>query len=80
MTLIREAVGEDAVINGCGAPIHAIWGYADSLRIGADTTFGDLLPAFIASAARSLFSASAAFRSSSFFFWMSRLSSSRPSA
>jgi len=50
---IREAIGEEAVINACGAPVHAVLGYADSLRVGADTTFGDLYPAFIASAARS---------------------------
>ena len=54
MTLIREAIGERAVINGCGAPIHAMWGYVDSLRVGADTTFGELIPSFIAAAARNL--------------------------
>ena len=26
MTLIREAIGERAVINGCGAPVHSMWG------------------------------------------------------
>lgn len=50
---IRNVIGENVIINACGAPVHAVLGYADSLRIGADTTFGDLYPAFIASAARS---------------------------
>ena len=50
---IREVLGPEVIINACGAPIHAVLGYADSLRIGADTTFGDLYPSFIASAARS---------------------------
>ncbi len=53
MAMIREAVGAEVIINACGAPVRSILGYADSLRIGADTTFGDLYPAFIASAARS---------------------------
>ena len=53
LAAIREAIGPEAFINACGAPVHAVLGYADSLRIGADTTFGDLYPAFIASAARS---------------------------
>ena len=54
LSQIRDAIGADATLNGCGAPVHAMLGYADSLRIGADTTFGDLYPSFLASAARSL--------------------------
>ena len=50
---IREVIGQEVFINACGAPVHAVLGYADSLRVGADTTFGELFPAFIASAARS---------------------------
>lgn len=53
LAAIREVLGSEAIINACGAPVHAVLGYADSLRIGADTTFGDLYPSFIASAARS---------------------------
>ena len=53
LSKIRAALGSAAVINGCGAPVHASLGYIDSLRIGSDTTFGQLYPAFIASAARS---------------------------
>ena len=53
LAAIRQAIGQESFINACGAPAHAILGYADSLRIGADTTFGELYPSFIASAARS---------------------------
>ena len=54
LSLIREVMNENTILNACGAPVHAILGQADSLRVGADTTFGALLPAFIASAARNL--------------------------
>lgn len=53
LSQIRDAIGEEAWINACGAPVHPVLGYADSLRIGSDTTFGELYPSFIASAARS---------------------------
>ncbi|MBN2358944.1 MAG: alpha-galactosidase, partial [Deltaproteobacteria bacterium] len=51
---MREAVGPDAVINACGAPLLPVVGIADSLRIGADTFINDLSWQFIAFAARDL--------------------------
>lgn len=51
---IRATVGDDAVINACGAPTLPMIGLADSLRIGADTTFGELQWPFVAFAARNL--------------------------
>ncbi len=56
MARIREAVGDDAVINACGSPTLPVLGIADSLRIGPDTAFEgfDLSWALVASAARNL--------------------------
>ncbi len=36
MTLIREAVGEDVVVAGCGSPLWASVGLIDTVRIGRD--------------------------------------------
>ena len=36
MTLIREAVGEDVIVSGCGCPLWASVGLVDAVRIGRD--------------------------------------------
>ncbi|MDD5704791.1 MAG: hypothetical protein PHR35_02620 [Kiritimatiellae bacterium] len=50
--LFREAVGPDALVNACGAPLRGIIGMADSARIGGDmvgnwTTMRQLLPGLL---------------------------------
>jgi hypothetical protein len=56
MLAIREAIGPDAVINACGAPVLQMIGVADSLRIGPDTAFSGfaLTWTLVAAAARNL--------------------------
>ncbi len=39
LAALRDAVGPDAVIEACGAPILPVIGRADVLRFGADTAF-----------------------------------------
>jgi alpha-galactosidase len=39
LSRIREAMGPDAVLNACGAPVATVLGLADSLRVGADTAY-----------------------------------------
>ena len=39
---LREAMGEGATLNACGAPVFPLLGHADSLRIGSDTAFAGL--------------------------------------
>lgn len=55
LATLRAAMGDDAVLNGCGAPIFPLVGVADSLRIGTDTAYAavDLAWADVAFAARS---------------------------
>ncbi len=36
LALIRDEIGEDAVLSGCGAPLWASIGYTDAIRIGRD--------------------------------------------
>lgn len=36
MTLIREAVGDDVIVSGCGCPLWASVGLVDAVRIGRD--------------------------------------------
>lgn len=36
LALIRETIGEDAVLQGCGAPMFPSVGYVDTMRVGAD--------------------------------------------
>jgi alpha-galactosidase len=36
MTLIRDAVGEDVIVSGCGCPLWASVGLVDAVRIGRD--------------------------------------------
>lgn len=45
MEAIREAVGKDVTILGCGAPLGSMLGLIDANRIGADVS-GDWLPKF----------------------------------
>ncbi len=42
LSTLREAMGEEAVFNACGAPIFPVLGLADSLRVGSDTAFAPL--------------------------------------
>ena len=36
LALIRDTIGEDAVLQGCGAPMFPSVGYVDTMRVGAD--------------------------------------------
>jgi len=36
MALIRDSIGEDALLQGCGAPMFPSVGYVDTMRVGAD--------------------------------------------
>ena len=36
MTLIRESIGEDVIVSGCGCPLWASVGLVDAVRIGRD--------------------------------------------
>jgi alpha-galactosidase len=36
MTLIRDAIGEDVILSGCGCPLWASVGLVDAVRIGRD--------------------------------------------
>lgn len=55
LATLRTAMGDDAILNGCGAPIFPLVGLADSLRIGTDTAYAavDLAWPDVAAAARS---------------------------
>ncbi len=56
LTLIRQAAGDGAIINACGAPTLPVVAIADSLRIGPDTAFDGftLSWSLVAAAARNL--------------------------
>ncbi len=45
MEAIREAVGPDVTLLGCGAPFGAMLGLVDAMRVGADVS-GDWAPKF----------------------------------
>lgn len=45
MQALRDAVGEETFLLGCGAPLGSALGLVDAMRIGADVS-GDWLPAF----------------------------------
>lgn len=55
LSMLREAAGKDAIINASGAPILPVIGFADSVRVGADTAVAGaaLSWPFVAFAARS---------------------------
>lgn len=36
MALVRETIGEDSYLQGCGAPIYPSIGFVDTMRVGAD--------------------------------------------
>lgn len=51
---VRELIGEDAILNGCGAPVGPVLGLVDSLRVGTDISFVAPTWTFIPFAARDL--------------------------